>query len=69
MLRHLLGFLMEEVLQSLRLVQHVLVVQPAQRHSRGELRTELLVPDRQLRVVPPQLLQRRQLLLVVLVYF
>ena len=47
MLRHLLGFLMEEVLQSLRLVQHVLVVQPAQRHGRGELRTELLEPGRQ----------------------
>ena len=58
MLRHLLGFLMEEVLQSLRLVEHVLVVQPAQRHGRGVLRAEQLVPGRQLCVVPPRLVQR-----------
>ena len=42
----------------------VLVAQPAPLHGRGVLGTELLVPGRQLRVVPPQLLQRRQLLLV-----
>ena len=64
MLRHLLGFLAEEILQSLHLDD--LVVQPAPLHGRGVLRAEQLVPDRQLRVVPPQL---RQLLLVVLVYF
>ena len=64
MLRHLLGFLAEEILQSLHLDD--LVVQPAPLHGRDVLSAELVVSGCKLRVAPPQLLQRRHLLLVII---
>ena len=56
LVRHLLTLLVKEALHLDGLVLVEQVSKPAPLHGRGLLRAELLVPGRQLRVVPPQLL-------------